>query len=80
LVAGINFDLTGMGVAISGQYHIPVSTHVVSGDGAYTTSLEIRQTGSIPKPRAVPKISPDKTDQYDPNNYDLEETEQEDNS
>ncbi|MDR2004164.1 MAG: hypothetical protein LBQ74_14125 [Prevotella sp.] len=53
LVAGVNFDLEGFGVA-SGKYHITKSSHNVSNSG-YTTSIEIRKTGTIPAPLTVPK-------------------------
>lgn len=56
LVAGVNFDLTGFGLA-SGKYHIVTSTHKISGGSAYTTSLEIRKTGTIPKPKRVPRVA-----------------------
>jgi len=55
LVAGVNFDLTGFGKP-SGKYHITSSTHVVKGGDVYTTSLDIRKTGTIPKPRRVPRV------------------------
>ena len=54
LMAGINFDLTGFGMG-SGKYHIVKSEHVISGDAAYSTSLEIRKTGTIPKPKRIPR-------------------------
>jgi hypothetical protein len=80
LVAGINFDLTGMGTAMSGQYHITVSTHTLSGDGAYTTSVEVRQTGTIMKPLAVPKTREAATGEYDSDSYDYGNTQLEDQS
>jgi hypothetical protein len=52
LVAGINFDLEGFGIS-SGKYHITKSAHEIS-DSGYTTSIEIRKTGTIPAPRRVP--------------------------
>lgn len=72
LVAGININLTGFGNA-SGKYHITTSTHRLSGDGAYTTSLEIRKTGSIPKPQRVPPPKVEKTE-YDENKSDAQKT------
>ncbi len=61
MVAGNNFDLTGFGAA-SGKYHIPTSIHTIDAAGGYTTSLEIRKTGSIPKPKRIPRTStPKKT-------------------
>jgi len=54
MVAGNNFDLTGFGKG-SGKYHIPTSTHTIDS-GGYTMSLEIRKTGSIPKPKRVPRV------------------------
>jgi hypothetical protein len=72
LVAGINFSLTGIGNA-SGIYHIVKSSHKISGDGAYTTSLEIRKTGTIPAPKRVPAPAKEKTT-FDENTSDAEET------
>lgn len=61
LVAGVNFDLTGVGLG-SGKYHITTSTHTVTGNDSYTTSIEIRKTGTVPKPKRVPRtISPSPT-------------------
>lgn len=77
LVSGVNFDLTGLN-NMSGKWHITSSVHHMSGQNAYTTSLEIRKTGSIPKPRAVPKVKKEKTEPYDANNYGFEETIQDD--
>jgi phage protein D len=76
LVSGINFDLTGFGY-MSGKYHITVSSHSISGDGAYTTSLEIRKTGSIPKVKTVPKQAKQTDSVNDVNNYDYEQTSEE---
>ncbi len=56
LVAGVNFDLTGFGEA-SGKYDIVTSSHNNTGGSNYTTSLEIRKTGTIPKPRRVPRVA-----------------------
>ncbi|MDR2001401.1 MAG: hypothetical protein LBQ74_00050 [Prevotella sp.] len=56
LVAGINFDLEGFGLA-SGKYHITKSTHDIS-DRGYITTIEIRKTGTIPAPLTVPKQKP----------------------
>jgi len=61
LVAGMNFNLTGLNL-ISGKYHITTSTHTITGDGAYTTSLDIRKTGDIPKPKQVPPTKEPKTE------------------
>jgi len=72
LIAGINFNLTGLGNA-SGKYHITTSTHKISGDGAYLTSLEIRKTGSVPKPQRVPPPKSTKS-AYDENTSDAEKT------
>jgi uncharacterized protein len=55
LIAGQNFDLTGFGNG-SGKYHVVTSTHTIDQSG-YTTSLEIRKTGTIPKPKRVPRVS-----------------------
>lgn len=54
MIAGINFDLEGFGVA-SGKYHITRSTHDITPDRGYTTSIEIRKTGTIPAPLAAPR-------------------------
>ena len=53
LVSGISFNLTGLGLG-SGKYHILKSTHTIS-DSGYTTDLEVRKTGTIPKPKRIPK-------------------------
>jgi len=60
LVSGINFDLTGYGLG-SGKYHIISSTHTISGDGAYIMNLECRKTGTVPKPKRIPKTETTKT-------------------
>ena len=75
LVAGINFNLTGVG-NYSGTYHIVKSSHTISGDGAYTTTLEIRKTGSIPEPKRVPPPPVEKTT-YDGNTSDYEDNNEE---
>lgn len=72
LVAGINFNLTGIGQS-SGTYHIVKSIHTISGDGAYTTSLEVRRTGTIPKPKRVPPPAKEKESAYDENILDAED-------
>jgi phage protein D len=71
LVAGMNINLTGFGNA-SGKYHIVNAVHKITGDSAYTTSLEIRLTGSVPKPQRVPPKKVEKSE-YDGNKYDAEE-------
>lgn len=48
LVAGINFELTGMGT-LSGIYHIINSTHQVDRSGGYVTSAEIKRVKKIDK-------------------------------
>lgn len=70
LVAGVNFNLTGLGLA-SGTYHIVKSSHTITGDGAYTTTLEIRKTGTIPAPKRVPAPAKEK-EPFDENQYDAE--------
>jgi outer membrane protein OmpA-like peptidoglycan-associated protein len=45
LVAGNNFDLTGMG-ALSGKYQIIRSMHRIGRDG-YTTDLDIKRIGEV---------------------------------
>jgi phage protein D len=80
LVSGINIDLTGL-LNASGKYHITTSSHTISGEGAYTTSLEIRKTGTIPKPERVPPKKDEKetfdtdVDDYLQNTETEEETE-----
>ena len=49
---GYNINLLGIGAA-SGKYHIYSSSHKI--DGAYTTTVELRRTGFVPKPQRVPK-------------------------
>lgn len=56
LRAGVNFNSTGFGLA-SGKYHITTATHTVDGNGGYLMDLEIRKTGTVPKPKRVPKTS-----------------------
>jgi len=51
-ISGVNFDLTGIGV-LSGKWHIVKSTHTIMGD--YSMELEIRKTGTIPKPLSIAK-------------------------
>ena len=64
-VAGLNFDLVSM-QNMGGKWHITTSNHNVSGDGAYTTSLEIRKTGFIPIPEVATVETTDS--QYDEGN------------
>lgn len=47
-LAGNNCELIGLGV-FSGLYYISSSTHSVSKDGGYTTSVEIKRVGLIEK-------------------------------
>jgi len=70
LVAGINFDLIGLS-KISGKYHITRSNHTITGDGAYTTSVDIRKCGDILAPRRVPPTKAEKTT-YDENTTDYD--------
>lgn len=58
LMAGQNFDLTGLGL-LSCKSHVMTSTHQISGNGAYTTSLDFRKCGTVPRPKYLP---PTKTD------------------
>lgn len=48
MVAGMNFDLTGFG-ELSGKYHITQSSHSLSKDGGYTTSIEAKRVGYLQK-------------------------------
>lgn len=50
LLAGSNFDLTGMG-ALSGKYHVVESSHRIDASGGYTTDVEIKRVGFIVKSR-----------------------------
>ena len=70
LVAGMNFNLTGLNL-ISGKYHITKSNHTITGDGAYTTSVDIRKCGEILKPKRVPPPKIEKTE-YDENTSDFD--------
>jgi len=72
LVSGVNFDLTGFR-NLSGKYHITTSSHRVTGDSAYTTSIDVRKTGTILKPKQVPKSKSASTVSVDPNVTDYEE-------
>lgn len=47
-LAGNNCELIGLGV-FSGLYYIQSSTHSISQDGGYSTSLEIKRVGLIEK-------------------------------
>lgn len=47
-LAGNNCELVGFGVC-SGKFYIKTSTHAVSRDGGYTTSLEIKRVGLVDK-------------------------------
>lgn len=42
LLAGNNFELTGMG-AMSGKFHIESSTHRISRGGGYTTDIKVKR-------------------------------------
>lgn len=46
LLAGNNFELTGLG-GLSGKYHIIASTHTVDKSGGYVTDLEIKRVGYV---------------------------------
>lgn len=59
-LSGVNFDFIGMYLN-SGKYHITSSTHRLIGNEAYLTSIEIRRTGTVPKPRRVPPVKEDST-------------------
>ena len=62
LVAGNNFELTGLGV-LSGKYHIVSSTHAISRSG-YTTELEIKRVGYVEKVKQKPKRKKTVNTQY----------------
>lgn len=53
LEASKNVNVCGFG-KMSGKYHITSATHSMS-DGAYTMSMDLRLTGTVPAPKAVPK-------------------------
>lgn len=59
--AGNNCELAGLGV-FSGLYYINRSTHSISKDGGYATSLEIKRVGLIEKK----KQKADSSDGRDP--------------
>jgi phage protein D len=46
LVAGNNFELTGLG-ELSGKYNIETSTHRIDRGGGYVTELEIKRVGFV---------------------------------
>lgn len=50
LCAGVNIELTGMGV-VSGVYHIEESEHTFTAAQGYTTRLEIKKLAPIPPER-----------------------------
>lgn len=54
LLAGSNFELTGMGT-LSGKYHVVESSHRIDSGGGYTTDVEIKRVGFIVKSRWKPK-------------------------
>lgn len=47
LVSGINFQLIGCG-KLSALYHVIESNHALDRNAGYTTSLQIKQVGSVP--------------------------------
>lgn len=54
LVAGNNYDFTGMG-NMSGRYHITQSTHNETKSDGYKTSMESKMVGFISKVKNKPK-------------------------
>jgi phage protein D len=54
LVSGVNFELTGCG-RLSGLYHITQSTHAISRDSSYVTSIEIKKVGAVPASKFISK-------------------------
>lgn len=46
LVAGNNFELTGLGI-LSGKYNIETSAHRIDRGGGYVTELEIKRIGFV---------------------------------
>lgn len=50
LLAGSNFDLTGMGV-LSGKYHIVESSHRIDASAGYVTDVQVKRVGFIDKSR-----------------------------
>lgn len=62
-IAGNNCELVGLGV-FSGLYYISGSTHSVSIDGGYTTSLEIKRVGLIEKKKQKANSSASNSDNY----------------
>lgn len=53
ILAGINFELTGMG-KLSGKYHVVSSSHSINA-GQYNTTAQIKKTGEIDSSRWVAK-------------------------
>lgn len=47
LVSGVNFELTGYGI-FSGKYHINQSDHMISRDGAYQTTMNVKRVATVP--------------------------------
>jgi phage protein D len=64
-VAGNNCELVGLGV-FSGLYYINGSTHSVSKDGGYSTSLEIKRVGLLEKKKEKPASSSSSSDDFTP--------------
>lgn len=50
ILAGVNFDLTGLG-RLSGVYHVKSSTHSMTPSGGYTTEAEIKKVSTIDESR-----------------------------
>lgn len=55
LMAGVNIELTGMGV-VSGVYHVEESEHVFDGNHGYTTRLQIKKLRDIDASKWAPLI------------------------
>ena len=54
MVAGNNFELTGMGT-LSGINHIISSKHTIDSNGAYITSCEVKRIAKIDASKHKPK-------------------------
>lgn len=57
MIAGNNFDLTGMG-KLSGKFHIISSEHAISKDGSYITTATIKRLAAFTGAQKTPKSLP----------------------
>jgi hypothetical protein len=54
LIAGNNFELTGMGT-LSGINHILTSTHTIDRGGGYIVAADVKRIKTIPAAKHKPK-------------------------